>query len=82
MKINSLNDAVLMSIRPTRIGSREADFQIEVEGEAWNVYEVYISKQDILCLTDKGTATFLVDLYGDRALAELYDWEVEGTSEK
>ena len=73
--MNSLNQAIEASFKNKLGYEADAEFSIEVEGEAWRVYTVSIDVRDILCFCDKGTATFLVDSYGDRNVAELFDWE-------
>jgi hypothetical protein len=60
--------------------SREYDCKIDVfidERTQWKAYSASISKQDILLYCDKGTATFLIDIYGDSPVATLYDWTKE-----
>ena len=47
---------------------------IPMENKPWRAYEASIAHRDILLLCDKGTATFLVDTYGDRNTIELFDW--------
>lgn len=77
-KIKSLAQAVELSLKASETQSIDADFSIEVEGNQWTVYEVSISHQDILCFCEQGTATFLVDTYGnDKSFATLHDWEKE-----
>jgi hypothetical protein len=51
------------------------DFPIQVNGETWVAHEASICHRDILLSCDKGTATFLVDSYGDRHVCEIFDWE-------
>lgn len=74
MKILSLKQAVDLSIDGKTTGEKNARFEIEVEGKTWSVYTVSISHRDILCYCNQGCATFLVDSYGDRNVAELFDW--------
>lgn len=74
-KINKLLDAVELSLDGKTSGEIDAKFNIEVERETWNCYAVSISHRDVLCYCDKGTATFLVDSYGDLNTHELFDWE-------
>lgn len=73
--VNSLKEAIDLSLKPKNAGAMPANFSIEVENDTWDIYEVSISHRDILCLSDKGVATFLVDTYGNRSVAELFDWE-------
>jgi hypothetical protein len=74
--VNSLNEAIKLSISTKKQQQRSANFKIKVMNEYWNVHEVSICERDILCYCDKGSASFLVDSYGDKHLAELFDWEV------
>lgn len=55
----------------------ECDFEIEVNGEQWHVYDSSVSHRDILLYCDQGTVTFLVDSYGNRHVTELFTWENE-----
>lgn len=80
MKINSLNEAIDLSLikKPTgQRGEIGANFTINIENDIWQVYCAYISYRDILLLCDKGTATFLVDSYGDNNFIELFNWEYD-----
>lgn len=58
---------------------REFDVNIElkVEGKTWRAYTAYVTHREVLFLCDKGTATYVVDSYGDRHTAELFDWETD-----
>ena len=76
--IKALSDAIDLSLDGETSGVHfTAEFEIEVDGKTWNVYTVSISHRDILAYCDRGTATFLVDSYGDRNTAELFNWETE-----
>lgn len=74
MIVTKLKQAVDLSLDGKTEGEIDADFIIDVDGMTWNVYTVSISHRDILCYCDKGTATFLVDSYGDRHVPELFGW--------
>jgi len=76
-RITSLKQAIDISVGTNGFGERNAQFDIEVENETWTCYAVAISHRDILCYCDQGTATLLVDSYGERHLAELFDWNIE-----
>lgn len=78
--IKSLGEAIDLALG-SRDLTRSASFKFDVEGETWIVYEVSISHRDILCFCDRGTATFLVDSYGERNVAELFDWNEETENE-
>ena len=73
-QITSLKQAVEISVGKKGFGERAAQFDIEVDNKTWTVYTVSISNRDVLCYCDQGTATFLVDSYGSRHAAELFDW--------
>jgi hypothetical protein len=74
-RITSLNQAIDLAVRRQEHRQVDAKLSIEVNGEAWTCYTVSISYRDILCYCDQGTATLLIDSYGDRHVAELFDWE-------
>lgn len=74
-KVNTLKEAIDLSLKPKNAGHICANFSIIVENDTWDIYEVSVSNREILCFSDKGTATFLVDTYGQRSVAELFDWE-------
>lgn len=73
--VKSLNQAIDMSIEANQSKEYSASFKIIVGNEVWTVESVGIANRDILAYCDKGYATFLVDSYGDRHLACLFDWE-------
>jgi hypothetical protein len=75
--ISSLAQAIGLSLDTKTSGEMNAKFKIEVENKPWDVYAVSISHRDILCYCNEGTATFLVDTYGERNAAELFNWENE-----
>lgn len=73
--IKSLSEAVELSLKVKRQVEKSCDFSILVQGENWRVYDLSIVSREIFCFCDKGTATFLVDSYGQRSVVELFDWE-------
>ena len=73
-KIKRLLDAINLSVDGKTSGEINADFKIGVDGETWKCYTVAISYRDVLCYCDKGTATYVVDSYGDLNTHELFDW--------
>ncbi len=77
MIIKYFDQAILKSLKAKSSKEYSADFKVYVDGHYWNCYTVNISERDILCFCDEGTATFLVDTYGDRNTVELYDWEYD-----
>ena len=48
---------------------------IQVNNETWDAYAAAVSHRDILFYCKQGTATYLVDSYGDKNTVELFDWE-------
>ena len=73
--IKSLEQAVKLSLKARDTKDYDAKFDVKIGNNTWSVYEVYIASRDILCLCDQGTATFLVDTYGnDKSFAVLHDW--------
>ena len=48
---------------------------LEVDGETWESYGAEVSNRDILFFCKQGTATYLVDSYGDKHTTELFDWK-------
>lgn len=73
--IKNLSEAVELSLKVKNQIEKSCDFSILVQDETWKVYDLSIVSREILCFCDKGTATFLVDSYGQRSVVELYDWE-------
>ncbi len=74
----TFEDLINMSIKSNNSNKEvECLLKIEVENETWTAYAASVTNRDILLLTDKGTCTFLIDSYGDRHVAELYDWDRE-----
>ncbi len=51
------------------------NLSIQVDGSTWNCYMVSVAHRDLLFCCDQGTATYLIDSYDTRNVAELYDWE-------
>lgn len=70
-------DLIEMSIKARKTKEVDCSIPVEVENETWQAYTASVSNRDILLFTDKGTVTFLVDSYGDRHVAELFDWNRE-----
>ena len=70
--IESLKQAIKLSLQHVTPTGHEADFNINIEGEPWQVYAVYVSHRDVLCLSSNGTATVLVETDGTY---KLFDFE-------
>ena len=75
--VNSLNDAIELSLKNRNVGTLDANFPILIENKIWDVYEVSISHRDIFCISNNGTCTFVVDTHGDYNVAVLFDWSAE-----
>lgn len=55
----------------------DCNIDLEVDDVEYNAYSVSISNRDLLFYTDKGAIQYLVDSYGDRHTAVLYDCELD-----
>ena len=75
--IKTLNQAIAASLNDSTLGYKEASLTIDVCHELWTCYAIEVSYRDLLLYCDKGTATMLVDTYGSRHTAELFDWECD-----
>lgn len=53
---------------------------ITVKDQTWSAYGAEVSHRDIMFFCKQGTATFVIDTYGDRHTTELFDWERENES--
>lgn len=58
-------------------GNKEVDCNIEimVDSELWHCYSASVCIRDLLLYCEEGTATYVIDWYGDDPRVELYDWE-------
>lgn len=72
--MNSLSDCIELSVKTKTTKEIDVDFSVNIQGETWKAYSTSVSNRDILLFTDKGTCTFLVDSYGNKNVAELFDW--------
>ena len=62
-------------------GYLDCNIEIEIDGQVFKAHEVSICYHDLLFFTDKGTLNYVVDSYGDRLVAELFNWDLdEGTT--
>lgn len=69
-----LYDLILLSIDADESTEYDVDLLIKVNGQLWHAHTACVAHRDILLLCDKGTATFLVDSYGDKNTVDLFDW--------
>lgn len=58
--------------------SFNVSLELTIDGETWNAYGAEVSNRDILFFCKQGTATYLVDSYGDKNTVELFDWSKDG----
>ena len=79
MTIKSLRQAVELSIDFKDSKELDAAMPIVVNGERWNCYTIAMGHREFTCYCTEGTATFVVDTYGDRYIVELFDWEKDET---
>lgn len=75
--MKTFNELIDLSIKGKKSKGYEVNFSITVNGETWRAYEASVCNRDILLYCDQGTATYLVDSYGDKNVAELFDWNKE-----
>ena len=75
MHLTSLESATELSLKGKYLGEADALFNIKIEGETWACYTVHVGHRQFTCYCDKGTATYLVDTYYDKASCVLHDWE-------
>lgn len=73
--IKTLKQAIDLSVLNSDQGEIDADLKIKVNGETWDCYTVHVNQREFLCYCNQGTASFVVDSYGDRNTCELLDWE-------
>lgn len=73
--MRTLSQLVELSLKTTKQKTFSVNFNIKIKDELWKVHEASVAHRDILLYCDKGTATFLVDSYGDNHIATLFDWE-------
>ena len=73
--IQSLSEAVELSLDHGSSCEYDADFDVKLGSETFHVYAVSISERDILCYTEAASINFVVDVYGKRAVAEIFNVE-------
>ena len=73
--IQSLSEAVELSLDHGSTCEYDADFEVKLGAEKYHVYAVAISERDILCYTEEASINFLVDTFGDCATAEIFNVE-------
>lgn len=74
-KLKTFRDCVdLAAMYPKNKENSYHDISIKIieDGVTYDCYDVSVCRQDLLFFSDKGTLNYIVDIYGDRAIAELY----------
>jgi predicted GNAT family acetyltransferase len=74
MKTLNFNDLVEKSLNAKSSKEYACSLELKIEGKTWNAYAVSVSNRDLLFYCNQGTVTYLVDTYGSRHTAELFDW--------
>lgn len=69
-----MDNLIQAAIRADKSQEQTCDLSLNIQGQTWRAYACNIAHRDIMFLCDKGVATYLVDSYGDRHVAELFDW--------
>jgi hypothetical protein len=77
--MHKFDDLVKLSCSKTEGEPYEVDCDITVyiEGRPLKAYTASIAHRDFLLYCDKGTATYVIDMYGDMPSAELFDYEFD-----
>lgn len=73
--LKNLNECKEKSLKIKNSGEFDAKFRVEINGENWNCYTVAMSHREFTLYCTQGTATFVVDIYGDKSTCELFDWD-------
>jgi len=73
--IRSLRECVEKSVKTRNGDELDADFVVEVDDNEWHCYTVAMGHREFTLYCNEGTATYVVDSYGDRNTCELIDWE-------
>lgn len=68
-------DIIRESINCQSTKEHDCELELNVNGETWDAYSVSISHKDLLFYCEQGIATYVVDSYGDKHIAELYSWD-------
>jgi len=63
------------AVNGTKPRSFDVNMTVQVDDETWCAYSAEVAHRDILFYCKEGTATFLVDTYGDRHTVECWDWQ-------
>jgi len=75
---NNFKDIVDASVEHNTSQDYEVtSIELDVDGHVVRPYSCVITHRDIFFYFPGGNATYLVDSYGDRNVAELFDWEFD-----
>lgn len=77
MRTLTFKDLVEKAVKANKSTEVSCNLKLSVDGETWVAYSVSIANRDLLFFCEQGTATYLIDSYGDRHTAELFDWNKE-----
>ena len=75
--IKTLKECIDLSLKAKSNKEHDADMIVEVNNQHWHCYTVALSRREFTLYCDEGTASFVVDSYGDRHSCELVDWEID-----
>lgn len=75
--IKDLKTCIELSLKANESTEYDCNVNLVIEGDTWQAYTVTISYKDIMFYCNEGDVTYLVDSYGDRHVAELYDWNTD-----
>ena len=75
--IKTLKECIELSLKEKSNKELDADMIVEVNNQHWHCYTVALSHREFTLYCDEGTASFVVDSYGDRHSCELVDWEID-----
>lgn len=55
----------------------DCSLTLHVDGIDFHAYTVSLANRDLLFYCNEGTVTYMIDLYGDTARSELFDWTLD-----
>jgi hypothetical protein len=78
---NSFQEVLAFSAKTKKSNEYDCDvlFEVEIEGATIEViaHTAHISPREFSLYSDIGYFVFVVDMYGDNPIPELFDWELE-----
>jgi hypothetical protein len=66
-----------LSLTATKTREHDCNFKIEINGKKYKCYSASVSNREISLNCEGAFASYVVDSYGDRHLAELFNYELE-----